>query len=86
MKNALILAATAETAAGLGLLIVPSLVGQLLLGEALTGVAGQLDSPVLLSAVERFERATTAAKVPRSTLALTEQQVQSAMARAVTRP
>jgi hypothetical protein len=34
MKNALILAATAETAAGLGLLIVPLLVGQLLPGEA----------------------------------------------------
>jgi hypothetical protein len=39
MKNALILAAIAEAATGLGLLIVPSLVGQLLLGEALTGVA-----------------------------------------------
>jgi hypothetical protein len=39
MKNALILAAIAETATGLGLLIVPSVVGQLLLGEALTGVA-----------------------------------------------
>ncbi len=39
MKYALILAAIAEAATGLGLLIVPSLVGQLLLGEALTGVA-----------------------------------------------
>jgi hypothetical protein len=39
MKNALILAAIAEAATGLGLLIVPSLVGQLLLGEALAGVA-----------------------------------------------
>jgi hypothetical protein len=39
MKNALIFAAVAETATGLGLLIVPSLVGQLLLGEQFTGVA-----------------------------------------------
>jgi hypothetical protein len=39
MKNALILAAIAEAATGLGLVIVPSVVGQLLLGEALTGVA-----------------------------------------------
>jgi hypothetical protein len=39
MKAALILAAVAEAATGLALLLVPSLVGQLLLGEALTGVA-----------------------------------------------
>jgi hypothetical protein len=39
MKNALGIAAVAEAATGLGLLIVPSLVGQLLLGEQLTGVA-----------------------------------------------
>ena len=39
MKNALIFAAVAEAATGLALLIVPSLVGQLLLGEELTGVA-----------------------------------------------
>jgi hypothetical protein len=39
MKKVLILAAVAETATGLALLIVPSLVGQLLLGEELTGVA-----------------------------------------------
>jgi hypothetical protein len=39
MKNALSFAAVAEVATGLGLLIVPSLVGQLLLGEQLTGVA-----------------------------------------------
>ena len=45
------------------------------------GCPGQFDNPVFLKAVERFERATTAAKVPRSTLALTEQQVQSAIAR-----
>jgi hypothetical protein len=39
MKNALAFAAVAEAATGLGLLIVPSLVAQLLLGEQLTGVA-----------------------------------------------
>lgn len=39
MKNVLRFAAVAEGATGLGLLIVPSLVGQLLLGEELTGVA-----------------------------------------------
>ena len=39
MKKALIFAAASEAATGLALLIVPSLVGQLLLGEKLTGVA-----------------------------------------------
>src|SRR4029077_9393573 len=39
MKNTLIFAAVAEVATGLWLLIVPSLVGQLLLGEQFTGVA-----------------------------------------------
>jgi hypothetical protein len=39
MKNVFIFAAVAEAATGLSLLIVPSLVGQLLLGEELTGVA-----------------------------------------------
>ena len=39
MKNVLIFAAVGEGATGLALLIVPSLVGQLLLGEELTGVA-----------------------------------------------
>ena len=39
MKKVLIFAAVAEVATGLALLIVPSLVGQLLLGEQLTGVA-----------------------------------------------
>ena len=39
MKKVLIVAAVAEVATGLALLIVPSLVGQLLLGEQLTGVA-----------------------------------------------
>ncbi len=39
MKNALVLAAVGEAATGLALLVVPSLVGQLLLGEPLAGVA-----------------------------------------------
>jgi hypothetical protein len=39
MKRALIFAAVGEAATGLALLIVPSLVGLLLLGEELTGVA-----------------------------------------------
>ena len=39
MKRILIFAAVAEAATGLALLMVPSLVGQLLLGEALAGVA-----------------------------------------------
>jgi hypothetical protein len=39
MKNALAFAAVAEAATGLALLIVPSLVGQLLFGEQLAGVA-----------------------------------------------
>ena len=39
MKRVLILAAVSEAATGLALLIVPSLVGRLLFGEELTGVA-----------------------------------------------
>ena len=39
MKSALIFAAVAEIATGLALLIVPLLVGRLLLGDELTGVA-----------------------------------------------
>jgi hypothetical protein len=39
MKKVLIFAAVAEVATGLALLIVPSLVGQLLLGKQLAGVA-----------------------------------------------
>ena len=39
MKRVLILAAMAEVLTGLALLIVPSLVGRLLLGEELTGIA-----------------------------------------------
>lgn len=38
-NRALIFAAVAEAATGLALLVVPSLVGQLLLGEELTGLA-----------------------------------------------
>jgi hypothetical protein len=39
MKNALVFAAVGEAATGLALLIVPSLVGRLLLGEDLAGIA-----------------------------------------------
>jgi hypothetical protein len=39
MKRVIILAALGEAVTGLALLIVPSLVGRLLLGEELTGVA-----------------------------------------------
>jgi len=39
MKRVLILTAVAEVATGVALLIVPSLVGRLLFGEELTGVA-----------------------------------------------
>jgi hypothetical protein len=39
MKNVLIFAAVGEAGTGLALLIIPSLVGQLLLGEQLAGVA-----------------------------------------------
>jgi hypothetical protein len=39
MKKALVLTAVAEVATGVALLIVPSLAGQLLFGEVLTGVA-----------------------------------------------
>ena len=39
MKKALIFAAVAEAATGLALLVVPSLVGQLLLGTGLAGVS-----------------------------------------------
>lgn len=39
MKTALVLAAVGEAATGVALLIVPSLVGRLLFGEELSGVA-----------------------------------------------
>jgi hypothetical protein len=39
MKRVLLLAAASEAATGVALLVVPSVVGRLLLGEPLTGVA-----------------------------------------------
>ena len=48
------------------------------------GCPGQFDTPDFLKAVERFERATTAAKVAKSAVALTEEQAQSAIARGYT--
>jgi len=45
------------------------------------GCPGQFDTPDFLKAVERFERATTAAKVAKTAVATTEEQVQSAIAR-----
>jgi hypothetical protein len=39
MKRVLVLAAVSEAAAGLALVVIPSLVGRLLLGEELTGIA-----------------------------------------------
>ena len=39
MNKALVFAAVSEAATGLALLIIPSLVGRLLLGEELTGIA-----------------------------------------------
>ena len=39
MRRVLVLAAVGEAATGVALLIVPSLVGRLLLGEELTGIA-----------------------------------------------
>jgi len=42
MKDVLVFAAVGEVATGLALLIVPSLVGQFLLGEELAGVAIQV--------------------------------------------
>ena len=39
MKRVLIFAAVGEAVTGLALLVVPSLVGRLLLGESLTGIA-----------------------------------------------
>ncbi|MCX5495750.1 hypothetical protein OSH11_13635 [Kaistia dalseonensis] len=42
MKRLLVFAAVAETATGIALLIVPSLVGHLLLGQPLEGVAGDI--------------------------------------------
>ena len=45
------------------------------------GCPGQFDTPAFLKAVEQFERATTAAKVAKSAVATTEEQLRSAIAR-----
>jgi 4-hydroxy-2-oxoheptanedioate aldolase len=45
------------------------------------GCPGRFDAPEFLAAVEKFERAATAAKIPMSTLAFTHEQVKSAAAR-----
>jgi len=45
------------------------------------GCPGRFDAPEFLAAVEKFERAATASKVPRSTAAFTREQVKSAAAR-----
>ena len=45
------------------------------------GCPGRFDAPEFLAAVEKFERAATASKVPRSTAAFTHEQVKSAAAR-----
>jgi len=42
MKKALVIAAITETATGLALIVAPSLVGELLLGTALTGIAATI--------------------------------------------
>jgi 4-hydroxy-2-oxoheptanedioate aldolase len=45
------------------------------------GCPGRFDDPEFLEAVERFEKATAAAGVPKGTLALTEEQARAAVAR-----
>jgi 4-hydroxy-2-oxoheptanedioate aldolase len=45
------------------------------------GCPGQFDHPDFLEAVAKFEEATTAAKKPKSTLATSEEQARSAIAR-----
>src|ERR1700709_957854 len=45
------------------------------------GCPGRFDDPDFLTAMERFERATTAAQMPKRTVAMTKEQVQSAIAR-----
>jgi hypothetical protein len=53
MKYVLTFAAIGETATGLALLIVPSLVGQLLLGEQLAGVAIPVARVAGIALIER---------------------------------
>jgi 4-hydroxy-2-oxoheptanedioate aldolase len=45
------------------------------------GCPGRFDDPKFLEAVERFEKATAAADVPKGTLALTKEQARAAAAR-----
>ena len=45
------------------------------------GCPGRFDAPEFLAAVEKFERATTAANIARSTFAFTREEVESAAAR-----
>ncbi len=45
------------------------------------GCPGRFDDPEFVEAVERFEKATSAAGVPKGTLALTEEQARAAVAR-----
>ena len=63
MKNALIFAAISEAGTGFALLIVPSLVGQMLFGEQLTGVA----MPVArVTGIALIALAVACGRVPRS--------------------
>jgi 4-hydroxy-2-oxoheptanedioate aldolase len=45
------------------------------------GCPGRFDAPEFLTAVDKFERAATAANIPTSTLAFTREQVESASSR-----
>ena len=57
MKRVLVLAAVGEASTGMALLIVPSLVGQLLLGEELIGIAipvARVAGIALIAAVTLF--------------------------------
>jgi 4-hydroxy-2-oxoheptanedioate aldolase len=45
------------------------------------GCPGRFDAPEFLAAVEKFERAATAAKIPMSTIAFTQEEVKAAAAR-----
>ena len=59
MRNVLVLAAVGEAATGLALLIAPSLVGRLLLGEKLTGVSILLAGVLLDGEAKGKHKATT---------------------------
>jgi 4-hydroxy-2-oxoheptanedioate aldolase len=45
------------------------------------GCPGQFANPDFVKAMKRFEQATTAAEIPKSTVAMTQEDVQSALAR-----